>query len=205
MTGYIDRIARLPRTLTDREQRLLLKVTGLRRDGYRDHMIFSIALGTGLREHEILALDIGDVFDAAGNARRRVQLRVFKRSNPDLLAQQVILPGTVRAKLEKFYRWKRQEGQPLAEDAPLFMSRKNNRLSARQVRHAFKQWQERAGFDRSFHFHSLRHCAITSIYEGTKNILIAQRFARHKSILSTQIYMHPSDEVLYQAVQDLLC
>jgi site-specific recombinase XerD len=118
---------------------------------------------------------------------------------------QIILPETVRAKLKKFYRWKRQEGQTLSPDAPLFMSRKNNRLSARQVRHAFKKWQERAGFDRSFQFHSLRHCAITSIYERTKNILVAQRFARHRSITSTQIYMHPSDETLTRAVQDLLC
>lgn len=205
MTAYIDKISRPPRTLTDREQRLLLKVTGLRRDGYRDHMIFSLALGTGLREHEILALDIGDVFDSSGDARRRVQLRVFKRSNPDRLAQQVILPETMRAKLKKFYRWKRQEEQSLFPDAPLFISRKNNRLSARQLRHSFKLWQERAGFDRSFRFHSLRHCAITSVYERTKNILVAQRFARHRSITSTQIYMHPSDETLARAVQDLLC
>jgi len=205
MAAYFSNISRPPQTLTDREQRLLLKVTGLRRDGYRDHMIFSVALGTGLREHEILALDVGDVFDAGGGVRRRVQLRVFKRSNSDVTSQQVILPETVRAKLQKFFRWKRQEGQPLTADAPLFLSRRKKRLSARQLRHAFKQWQERAGFDRSFQFHSLRHCAITSVYESTKNILIAQRFARHKSITSTQIYMHPSDETLARAVQDLLC
>ena len=80
MTAYADAIAKPPRTLTDLEQKLILKTTGEHRDGYRDHVIISLALGTGLREHELLALDCGDVFDDDGRARRKVTLRVFKRS-----------------------------------------------------------------------------------------------------------------------------
>jgi integrase/recombinase XerC len=55
--------------LTDHEQRQLLKVTGERRDGYRDHVLYSTALATGLREHELAGLEIGDVFEANGVAR----------------------------------------------------------------------------------------------------------------------------------------
>ena len=68
MTAYADAIAKPPRTLTELEQKLLLKTTGEHRDGYRDHVIISLALGTGLREHELLALDRGDVFDDDGRA-----------------------------------------------------------------------------------------------------------------------------------------
>ena len=85
------------------------------------------------------------------------------------------------------------------------MSRKGNRLSTRQVRHAFQLWQERAGFERRFSFHSVRHSAITNIYEGTRDIRLAQRFARHKSIITTQIYTHPTDEAPLRAVQELPC
>lgn len=80
MTAYAEAIAKPPRTLTNLEQKLILKTTGEHRDGYRDHVIISLALGTGLREHELLALDRGDVFTDDGRARRRVTLRVFKRS-----------------------------------------------------------------------------------------------------------------------------
>ena len=80
MTAYADTISRPVKTLTEAEQRALLKVTGQHVAGWRDHCIFSLAMGTGLREHEILALDVGDVFDDAGRAKRRVALRVFKRS-----------------------------------------------------------------------------------------------------------------------------
>jgi len=52
--------------LTEREQRALLKVTGEHRAVYRDHCLYAMALGTGLRE--LIALDVGDVLNgiAAG-------------------------------------------------------------------------------------------------------------------------------------------
>jgi integrase len=79
MSAYIDSIRRAPKTLTEIEQRLLLKTTGQHRAGFRDHVIFSLALGTALREHEILALDVGDVFDDAGKARR-VYIYAYSRA-----------------------------------------------------------------------------------------------------------------------------
>ena len=205
MTAYADAVGRPPKTLTELEQRLLLKASGEHRDGFRDHVIFSIALGTGLREHEILALDVGDVFDTDGKARRRLTLRVFKRSSDGADLQEVVLPDGVRAKLDKLRRWKKGNGEDLGADAPVFVSRKGNRLSARQLRHAFKVWQERAGFERSFNFHALRHTACSNLYRRTRDIRLTQRFARHKSILTTSIYAHPSDEDLVRAVLDLPC
>ena len=204
MTAYADRIARAPRTLSEREQRALLATTGQHKNGFRDHVIYSLALGTGLREHEILALNVGDVF-ADGRARRRVQLRVFKRSNDDVASQEVILPDNVRAKLDKLYAWKRRAGQSLDGEAPLFVSRKKGRLSTRQTRHAFKRWQERAGFDRAFNFHALRHTACTNLYRASRDIRLTQRFARHKTITSTAIYTHPTDEDMIRSLQHLTC
>jgi integrase/recombinase XerC len=205
MTAYADAVGRPPKTLTELEQRLLLKASGEHRDGFRDHVIFSIALGTGLREHEILALNVGDVFDTDGKARRRLTLRVFKRSSDEADLQEVVLPDGVRAKLDKLHRWKKGNGEGLGADAPVFVSRKGNRLSARQLRHAFKVWQERAGFERSFNFHALRHTACSNLYRRTRDIRLTQRFARHKSILTTSIYAHPSDEDLVRSVRDLPC
>ena len=93
----------------------------------------------------------------------------------------------------------------MSDEAPIFVSRKKGRLSARQLRHAFRLWQERAGFERYFSFHSLRHSACTNLYRATRDIRLTQRFARHKSILSTAIYTHPTDEDLSASVADLPC
>jgi len=104
MAHYADRINTAPWTLTDREQRLLMKITGEHRSGFRDHVIIATALATGLRSHELLALDVGDVFGPDGRSRRRLRLRVFKRSNDDPGSQEVILPDSLRAKLDKLCR-----------------------------------------------------------------------------------------------------
>ena len=203
--SYADNIALPPRTLTEGEQRALLKTTGEHARGFRDHVIFSVALGTALREHEILALNVGDVFGPDGRSRRRVQLRVFKRSNDDDAMQEVVLPDNVRAKLDKYRGWKKRRGEALDADAPLFVSRNGNRLSARQLRHLFHQWQERAGFERRLSFHAVRHTALTTVYRKSRDIRLTQRVARHKSISSTIRYAGPSDEDVLRAVRDLPC
>jgi hypothetical protein len=39
----------------------------------------------------------------------------------------------------------------------------------------------------------------------SKNLFLAQRFARHASPLTTIVYTHPSDEELYEGIRDLTC
>jgi len=84
--------------LSEREQRVLLKVTGEHRTGFRDHCLYAMALGTGLREHELIALSVGDVF-REGRPRRRLLLSVFKGAGkaggtqevPDVLTRHTLL------------------------------------------------------------------------------------------------------------------
>ena len=206
MTAFFDTIARPVRTLTEEEQRQLLKVTGQRLDGFRDHLLYSLALATGLRQHELLALNVGDVLpENSDRVRRRLPLRVFKGSRNESDPQEVILPELVREKIKKFLDVRKRDGAVLSSSTPLFLSRIGRRLSARQVRDTFAQWQKRAGFERLFHFHSLRHAACTNLYRRTKDLRLTQRFGRHKSVLTTTIYTHPSDEDLLRSVQDLIC
>ncbi|MBU1483202.1 MAG: tyrosine-type recombinase/integrase [Gammaproteobacteria bacterium] len=59
--------------LTDEEVLLLLEATNSRRDGWRDHIIISLALATGLRLSEITALNFGDMWAYGADARRELQ------------------------------------------------------------------------------------------------------------------------------------
>ena len=188
MGNYAASIPRTPRTLTDSEQRLILKVTGEHRDGFRDHMILSLAVGPGLREFEVAGLDVGDMLNAHGRVKRRIGLRVFKTSNPDPAMQEVFLPNSAWYKMTKFIAWKRSRGESLAPDAPLFVSRRGCRIATRTIRHLFRVWQQRAGFDKLHNFHSLRHTACMNLYRSSgENLELVQLFARHRSRETTRI------------------
>ena len=68
-----------------------------------------------------------------------------------------------------------------------------------------RTWQQRAGFDRLYPFHCLRHSAVTAVYRKTRDLFLAQRFARHVSPLTTTIYTHPSDGEMCGKLRDLSC
>jgi len=208
MTVYAERTRRPPKTLTVEEQKKLLRITGESSDTYRDHIIFSVALGTALRETEILSLDCGDVFDSREKARRRVALRVFKRGSKNTVAvpQEVYLPDSLRYKLDKFRRWKQARGESVADDAPLFVAKIGKyRIGARRLRKIFRAWQEKAEFAQPFRFHALRHTCLTNLYRATRDLRLVQRVARHASITTTTIYACPSDEDISNSVRDLDC
>lgn len=59
----------------------------------------------------------------------------------------------------------------------------------------------RAGLDRVVHPHLLRHAFGTSVVESGASLDEAQELLRHASILSTQVYLHPSPERLRRAVE----
>jgi integrase/recombinase XerC len=202
--GYADRTRKPPRTLTDEEQRRLLKASGEHRDGFRDHVMFSLALGCALRESEIVGLDVGDVSSNGLKVRRTVQLRVFKRAggDSDPKHQRIHLPDGAFYKLGKYLRALYYDRTPDPE-TPLFLARGGARLSTRMLREIFGKWQLRAGFEHTYNFHALRHTAITNAYRGTKDIRIAQRVARHANLNTTTIYEHASDQQVADAVKGL--
>jgi integrase/recombinase XerC len=117
----------------------------------------------------------------------------------------VFLPDAVVAKLRKFWAHKAHRGEGLRAEDPLFCAQGGRRTSPRRVQFAWREWQKKAGLDRLYSFHSIRHTAITSMYRLSRDLFLAQRFARHVSPLTTVVYTHPSDEELFESVRSLSC
>ena len=189
-----------PTTLTQTEQRTILRATAA---NVRDHTIYSLALGTGLRLGEIVGLNVGDVFNGNGRPRTRIRIRaeIAKRGK----AGDVFLPDKLVVKLRKFREFKKQRRESLDPDAPLFCSQSRTRISKRRVQFAWREWQKRAGFDRLYPFHCAHHTAVTNVYRMTRDLFLAQRFARHVSPLTTTIYTHPSDQEMAERLRGLGC
>lgn len=199
MANYAARGAS-PVTLTETEQRRVLEATGASSRTFRDHVLLSLALGTGAREHELAALDRADLVDALGAVRRRVALRVFKgraRVRPGSV-QWLILPDEAQRKVRMYVR-------DLPE-GPLFRSRKGGaRLSTRQIRELWRRWQLRAGFERHLGFHALRHTYGSNLYAGTRDLVLTQRGLRHRRSETTLVYVATSDEAQERAARRLRC
>ena len=189
-----------PTTLTTDEQQLILRVT---QKNVRDHTIFSMALGTGLRLGELVGLNVGDVFTPDGTPRVRVRIRAEIAKGRR--AADVFLPDKLVAKLRRFWKWKTKRGEDLGAGAPLFCNQSRRRISRRRVQFAWRTWQQRAGFDRLYPFHCLRHSSVTNVYRATRDLFLAQRFARHVSPLTTTVYTHPSDDEARSRLRGLPC
>jgi len=115
-----------PPTLTKSDQDALLSATSLHP---RDHLIFSLALGTGLRLAEVVGLNVGDVF-LNGTPRSRIHLRVTKGGRKG----DVFLPDALLPKLKLFWNYKRRGGESLDAEALLFCNQSCVPILAAQSR-----------------------------------------------------------------------
>jgi integrase/recombinase XerC len=187
-----------PQTLTREEVRSLLAASRVQA---RDHLVFSLALGTGLRLSELVGLNVGDVYFPDGQPRIRVRVRpeIAKRGR----AGDVFRPDALLPKLRRFWTYKRARGERLEARAPLLCAQSRRRISPRRIQVLFRAWQLRAGFDRTYPFHTIRHTAVSHVYRASRDLFLAQRFARHASPLTTVIYTHPSDEELRRQLRHL--
>jgi len=187
-----------PQTLTADEQRLILRATA---GNIRDHLIFSMALGTGLRLAEIVGLNVGDLFRPDGTPRVRIRSEIAKGGRTG----DVFLPDRLVPKLRRFLAYKKKRREALEPGDPLFCNQSRKRISKRRVQFAWRTWQKKAGFDRLYPFHSIRHTSITSVYRISRDLFLAQRFASHVNPLTTVVYTHPSDEEMLGKVRTLPC
>src|SRR5256712_11953466 len=133
-----------PPTLTHADQRAILRAA---RRNPRDHLIYSLALGTGLRLAEIVGLDMGDVYTTDGRPKNRVRLRPEIAKNGR--AGDVFLPDALLCKLKRFWTCKCRRREGLGAVDPLFCAQGGRRrISPRRVQFAFRTWQVKAGFAR---------------------------------------------------------
>jgi integrase/recombinase XerC len=161
-----------PPTLTH-TQKAILRATAR---NPRDHLIYSLALGTGLRLAEIVGLNVGNVYidDRTPRTRLRIRPEIAKGGRTG----DVFLPDALMRKLRKFWAHKARRREGLRPKDPLFCSQSRVRITKRRVQFAFRTWQVKAGLDRHYPFHALRHTAVTNVYRASRDLFLAQRFAR---------------------------
>ena len=179
---------RPPRVLTQKETRALLATIKKHKTpiAMRDHLMFSLLLGTGIRLSSLVKLNVGDVDLASGT------IRVNGKGN----VEQLVFLNRGLERLLKNYLAPRVDTTD-----PLFLSLRARRIGVRQVELRLAYWLELAGIKRRCSVHSLRHTFATQLYENTGDLRLVQVALGHRHITTTEIYARVNAATVAQAVR----
>jgi len=169
---------RVPVTLSvDEVERLLSAVPGL-----RERAAMEIAYAGGLRLNEVLSLKLTDIDS------QRMVLRVDQGKGKQ--DRNVMLSPALLETLRAYWR----ESRPRVW---LFPGQGGRRpLHATVIQRAFLLAKEQARITKPVSFHSLRHSFATQLLESGVNVRTIQALLGHRSLGSTQRYIHVAGDYL---------
>lgn len=168
------------------------------RQAERDYVLLRLCRATGLRRIEALRLNVADLREDGRTIKDKIIIN--ERIAAKGALGDVYLPEDLREELRRFFSLKSRWGEDCTDDAPLFVSKKGNRLSKRQFNELMDKWCPLAGIPR-YTPHALRHTKGQRIMsdlkhlteeEQQKKLNLANRQLRHKSLNSTLVYTAPT-------------
>ena len=178
---------RLPRCISGRDMAVLSR-TAADTVGFTG-LATLLLLVTGARVGELASLRLADVDVDGGTIRIR--------GKGDRERQAFVPEGRVADLLKRHVTGRETTAQ---RGAALFVSRSGRPASTACIRGRLKSLSASAGVSVTVTPHMLRHTAATSLLEAGVDIRFVQRLLGHKSITTTQLYTHVSDNALRAAV-----
>jgi integrase/recombinase XerC len=168
----------LPRPLSEKDAgRALAEAAthGVEWLAARDTALLTLLYGAGLRISEALALKRGDV--PLGGS-----LTVLGKGRKERVIP--LLP-VVRDAIDAYSATIPFVGAP---DAPLFVSRRNKAMSAREAQLLMQRLRSRLGLSERATPHALRHSFATHLLAGGADLRSVQELLGHASLSTTQTY-----------------
>jgi site-specific recombinase XerD len=169
---------RVPVTMTPEEvSRLLAMVPGL-----RERVAMEIAYAAGLRLNEVLHLKLADIDS------QKMLIRIEQGKGK--VDRNVMLAASLLETLRAYWKESKPRGW-------LFPGKPPKRpLNATVIQRAFMQAKREARISKAVSFHSLRHSFATQLLESGVNVRTIQALLGHRSLGTTQRYMHVAGDYL---------
>ncbi len=161
----------------------------------RDRAIFELGINAGLRVSEICALTVGQVWQY-GRIVERLELTQTKGMRP----RAIPLNTAAREAVEELIRWKRQRGERLHCDDPLFRSRQGGALKRREVAYRWERIRDACRLSGKMTTHSWRKTFATQLHALGVPLAVVSRLLGHASIATTQAYLSVTTLQKEQAV-----
>ena len=143
-------------------------------------LLMETICSTGIRVSELISLNITDVNLSAGVIR--CQGRDKSRMIP-------MYPAAVRA-LTEYINFIRPQMIAAPDEQALFVNVSGERMSRQGFWKLIKNYQTKAGIEKTITPHTLRHSFAAHLLENGADIHAIQEMLGHADISSTQIYSH---------------
>lgn len=171
---------RVPVTLTpDEVGRLLAAVPGL-----RERVAMEIAYAAGLRLNEVLHLKLTDIDS------QKMLIRVEQGKGK--VDRNVMLAASLLESLRAYWKESKPRGWLFPGHPP------KRPLNATMIQRAFIVAKQAARISKPVSFHSLRHSFATQLLESGVNVRTIQALLGHRSLGTTQRYIHVAGDYLRQ-------
>lgn len=171
---------RVPVTLTpDEVSRLLAAVPGL-----RERVAMEIAYAAGLRLNEVLHLKLTDIDS------QKMLIRVEQGKGK--VDRNVMLAASLLESLRAYWKESKPRGWLFPGHPP------KRPLNATVIQRAFIVAKQAARISKPVSFHSLRHSFATQLLESGVNVRTIQALLGHRSLGTTQRYIHVAGDYLRQ-------
>ena len=147
----------------------------------RDKAMLELLYSSGLRLAELQGLSFKDI------DFNRMLLRITGKGNKTR-----IVPFGQKAK-DSLLLWMsvyRIWQGDLRADFSVFISRKGQTLTPRQIENRVKYQAQRAGVNVDLHPHLLRHCFASHMLSASGDLRSVQEMLGHSNLSTTQIYTH---------------
>jgi site-specific recombinase XerD len=163
--------------------------------GIRDYCVYGFMYGLGLRVGEVHSMKVQDIdfkekkvtVTGKGNRKRTLQLtdEMF-----GIITDWLAVRG-------KFLNSDKSES--------MFISKKGNPLAIRTMEDNFKKIIEVSTINVNFNVtpHTLRHSFASHLNDKDVDILVLQKILGHSTPRSTEIYIHPSEKRVREALEKL--
>ena len=166
-----------PRFLTKDEYQRLLSVV----QQPRDRAIIQLILQTGVRLQEVYRLNCSDIkLPKKINKEAFGEMRISGKGRKE---RTLVLNAKI---CEALATW--LSARPDVETVALFVSKKRQRLSKRQIQNIVYKYFDRAGIDKAC-VHTLRHTMATHHYAMGTDILTIKEILGHENLETTTIYI----------------
>jgi site-specific recombinase XerD len=163
--------------------------------GRRDYAVYALMYNLGLRVGEVHRLNVKDL-DLTGKKITVMGKGQRQRSLP--LNKEMV---------KVLSEWLMVRHRFLNSDKTnaLFISKKGNRLAIRTMEDNFQKTLKKADFDIHFHVtcHTLRHSFASHLNDNGTDVLVIQSLLGHSSPKSSEIYIHPSEKRVREALEKL--